>query len=84
MTASLDHLETALDRIKDRDMKQASLEARESLRFAEEAFSNPSMASKENFPFEHRLGIYVPLLVPLTVSTIVACVNQVNRFWKGN
>lgn len=46
---------------------------------AEAAFSHPSIVSIENFPDEHKLGIYLPLFLPVLVTMILTLLQETRR-----
>lgn len=49
---------------------------------AEAAFSHPAVLAQLNFPDSHKLGVYMPLFLPLCVPLIQGLMLQLTHFTK--
>ena len=47
---------------------------------AEAAFSHPAVLTQLNFPDSHKLGVYMPLFLPLCVPLIQGLTLQLKRY----
>ena len=65
--------------IQDGNYQQASLEAKNAIVSAEDAFFDPTMVGYMYFPMEHILAIYTPYFVPLIVPLISTVVREIKR-----
>eukprot|EP00210_Caulerpa_lentillifera_P000738 g715.t1 len=77
---SLEVIEQAIDAmVKEEDLIKAAGLVYDGLMWAEAAFSHPSIASIENFPDEHKLGIYLPLFLPVLIVLILTLLQETKK-----
>lgn len=60
----------------------ASAAARAAHAAADAAFLHPAVLTQLNFPDSHKLGIYMPLFLPVSVPLLQGAVRELARFIK--
>jgi phosphatidylinositol glycan class S len=83
VTASLASIQSALQAIRSGDYAAASAAARAARAAAESAFLHPAVLAQLNFPESHKLGVYMPLFLPLCVPVLKGLLLEVKRYMKS-
>ena len=77
VTASLASIQSALQAIRSGDYAAASARAA-----AESAFLHPAVLAQLNFPESHKLGVYMPLFLPLCVPVLKGLLLEAKRYMR--
>jgi phosphatidylinositol glycan class S len=60
----------------------AAASARAARAAAESAFLHPAVLAQLNFPESHKLGVYMPLFLPVTVPLLQGLITELARYIK--
>lgn len=73
------HLEAGLERCAAGDYYGAVKSGQDARRCAEVAFSHPSIMAQHNYPDQHKVAVYMPLFLPLSIPIVQVCVAELKR-----
>jgi len=78
----LSDLVAALAAVEAGEYLGASRASQASRAAAEAAFLHPSVLAQLNYPESHKLGVYMPLFLPVSVPLLQGLMIEVVRGWK--
>ena len=82
VSAALAALREAMDAISASNYLAAAAAARGARAAAESAFLHPAVLAQLNFPESHKLGVYMPLFLPVTVPLLQGLLTELARYLK--
>eukprot|EP00879_Flechtneria_rotunda_P013519 GHRR01014116.1.p1 GENE.GHRR01014116.1~~GHRR01014116.1.p1 ORF type:complete len:763 (+),score=295.93 GHRR01014116.1:423-2711(+) len=77
---ALSYINTAWQHIAAGDYHAAAAAAGAARAAAEAAFSHPAVLAQLNFPESHKLGVYMPLFLPVSVPILQGLIRQVAHY----
>lgn len=80
VSTALQDLESAWQHITAGEYLQAAAAAAAARSAAEAAFLHPAVLAQLNFPESHKLGVYMPLFLPISVPLVQGLVGQMSRY----
>lgn len=83
---ALQDIELAWQHIAAGDYHEAGAAAAAARAAAEAAFLHPAVLAQLNFPESHKLGVYMPLFLPISVPLVQGLVGQMIRYvsqWRS-
>lgn len=79
MTGALSEIGKTWQQTAAGDYQAAATAATAAHAAAEAAFSHPAVLAQLNFPESHKLGVYMPLFLPLCVPLIQGLMGQLKH-----
>jgi len=80
VTGALSEIDKAWQQTAAGDYLAAAAAATAAHAAAEAAFAHPAVLAQLNFPESHKLGVYMPLFLPLCVPLIQGLMGQLKHF----
>jgi phosphatidylinositol glycan class S len=77
---ALSDIQQAWQHIAEADYHAAGAAAAAARAAAEAAFLHPSVLAQLNFPESHKLGVYMPLFLPVSVPLLQGFVLQLKHY----
>jgi phosphatidylinositol glycan class S len=77
---ALSHIQRAWQHIAAGDYDAAGAASAAARAAAEAAFLHPSVLAQLNFPESHKLGVYMPLFLPVSVPLLQGFVLQLRHY----